>query len=95
MSNIEDKPAAADPVGDLAKALAAEGDGQAKKKARKEFSEIAAARIWEQLPTTLKTAARRDARAIVGNERGTVAKLTDAGYGQRAANSLLADIGMR
>jgi hypothetical protein len=81
------------PVADLAKALASDGEGPAKKKARQNFSEIAGARIWEQLPTQLKTAARLDARRLVGQERGLSDKLIDAGYSRRATDQLLSDIG--
>ncbi|AZN72256.1 hypothetical protein D5400_14090 [Georhizobium profundi] len=81
------------PVAELAQALASDGEGPAKKKARHNFSEIVGARIWEQLPTQLKTAARLDARRLVGNERGLSDKLIGAGYSRRAADQLLSDIG--
>ncbi|WP_404862073.1 hypothetical protein [Georhizobium sp. MAB10] len=81
------------PVAELAKALASDGEGPAKKKARQNFSEIAGARIWEQLPTQLKTAARLDARRLVGQQRGLFDKLIDSGYSRRAADQLLSDIG--
>ena len=81
------------PVAELAKALSSDGEGPAKKKARQNFSDIAGARIWEQLPTQLKTAARLDARRLVGIERGLSDKLISAGYSRRAADQLLSDIG--
>ena len=94
MSDSETQDAApADPVSGMIKALAEEKESAAKKSARREFSGIAAAAIWEQLPSMLKSAARGDARRLVGQSRGEIDLLVDAGYGRRAARNLLADIG--
>ena len=63
------------------------------KKARAAFSAIAGAqRPWEQLPSMLKSAARADARRVLG-AAGDAGTLIDAGYSAHAARRLMQDLG--
>lgn len=86
-----------DPAEALTKTLFSRGASAGDKKdARKLLSDIAAgSRPWEQLPSALKSAARADARTVLGEKGRDPEILTGAGYSQAIARQILRDIGRR
>lgn len=89
---------AADPSETMVATLfAPDAPAKDKASARLLFSSIAgAARPWEQLPSTLKQAARSDASRVLGDKTGVTggaADLVAAGYSALAADRLLRDLG--
>jgi hypothetical protein len=83
---------AEDAVAQIAAKLFGKSDN-ARKDARKQLSEMVGVRAWEQLPAKLKTAARGDARRVLGDGIRNPERLTSAGYSETLALQLLRDIG--